>query len=195
MGVSCWRNLKKDYNRALYLNADLHELNNNHLNKGLDYLFKSIEELRLFELGESLNEAKILKNLAKLYEIKGEYQNAIDYNILSNEIYYKFGDEYKVAQLLRKIARIYLVNLENESEAIKNYEKALEIFEDHNYFKESADVRHRLGDIYVNKGIIEIALSNWEKAKRYYADLLDEVNLNLMTEKIKSLLNSNSERF
>ena len=177
----------------LYL-GKLNSLCNNY-REAEDYLLKSLEELRLFELGESLDEAKILKDLAKLYEVKGEYKNAIDYYSLSNEIYYKFGDEYKVAQLLRKIARIYLVNLENESEAIKNYEEALEIFEDQNYFKESADVLHRLGDIYVNKGIIEITLSNWEKAKRYYADLLDEVNLNLMTEKIKSLVNSNSESF
>ena len=177
----------------LYL-GKINLLSNNY-KEAEDYLLKSLEELRLYELGESLNEAKILKNLAKLYEIKGEYKNAIDYNFLSNEIYYKFGEEFKVAQLLRKIARIYLVNLKNESEAIKNYEKALEIFEDQNYFKESADLLHRLGDIYVNKGIIEIALSNWEKAKRYYADLLDEVNFNLMSEKIKSLDNSNSDSF
>ena len=43
LGVSGWRNLKKYYNRILYLDAALHELNNNHLNKGLDYLFKSIK--------------------------------------------------------------------------------------------------------------------------------------------------------
>jgi len=167
----------------------------NNYQEAEDYLFKSIEELSLFELAESLNEAKILKNLAKIYEIKGEYQKAIDYKVLSNEIYYKFGDEYNVAKSLRKIAWIYLINLENESEAIKNYEKSLEIFEDQNYFKESADILNRLGDIYVNKGIIEIALSNWEKAKRYYADLLDEVNLNLINEKINSLINSNSKSF
>ena len=177
----------------LYL-GKLNSLSNNY-KEAEDYLFKSLEEIRLFELGESLNEAKILKDLAKLYEVKGEYKNAIDYYSLSNEIYYKFGDEYKVAQLLRKMARIYLDKLENETEAIKNYEKALEIFEDQNYLKESADVLHRIGEIYVTKGIIELALSNWEKAKRYYADLLDEVNLNLITEKIKSLINSNSERF
>ncbi|TFG19746.1 MAG: tetratricopeptide repeat protein, partial [Promethearchaeota archaeon] len=187
--------VKAELKWECYLYLGKTNLLTNNYKEAEDYLFKSIEELRLFELGESLNEAKILKNLAKLYEIKGEYQNAIDYNKLSNEIYDKFGDDYKVAQLLRKIARIYLVNIENEFEAIKKYEKALEIFEDQNYFKESADVLHRLGDIYVNKGSIKIALSNWEKAKRYYADLLDEVNLNLINEKIKSLINSNSESF
>lgn len=43
LGVSGWRNLKKHYYRILYWNAAIHELNNNHSNKGLDYLFKSIK--------------------------------------------------------------------------------------------------------------------------------------------------------
>jgi len=177
----------------LYL-GKLNLLSNNY-KKAEDYLLKSLEEIRNFELEESLNQAKILRNLAKLYEIIGEYQNAIDYYSLSNEIYYKFGVDYKVAKLKRKKAWIYLDNFENESEAIKYYEEALEIFEEQNYIKECADILHRLGDIYINKGIIEIALANWKKAKRYYQDLLDEINLNLVTEKIKSLINSNSESF
>ncbi len=190
-----YQSVKAELKWECYLYLGKLNLLYNNYEEAKDYLYKSLEEIRLFELEESLHEAKILKNLAKLYEIKGEYQKAIEIYYKSQEIYYKFGDEYKVAQLLRKIAWIYLDNLKNESEAIKNYENALEIFEDQNYFKESADVLHRLGDIYVNNGIIEIALSNWERAKRYYADLLDEVNLNLITEKIKSLDNSNSERF
>lgn len=43
LGISGWRNLKKHYNRILYWNAAIYELNNNHSNKGLDYLFKSIK--------------------------------------------------------------------------------------------------------------------------------------------------------
>ncbi|MFW9899435.1 MAG: tetratricopeptide repeat protein [Candidatus Thorarchaeota archaeon] len=160
-----------------------------------DYLLKSLEAVRIFELGESLNEATILKNLAKFYNIKGEYQTAIDYYNLSNEIYYKFGNDIKVAQLKSKIAKIFLDNIGNESESIKNYEDALEIFEDQNYIKNSAQILHKLGDIYINKGIIELALSNWQKALHYYQDLLDEYNSNLIAEKIKSLGTSNSDLF
>ena len=160
-----------------------------------DYFLKSLEAVRIFELGESLNEANILKNLAKFYTIKGEYQNAIDYYNLSNEIYYKFGNDIKVSQLKLKIAQIFLDNIGNESEAINNYENALEIFEEQNYIKNSAEILHKLGDIYINKGIIELALSNWQKALNYYQDLLDEYNSNLITEKIKSLGSSNSDFF
>ncbi len=154
-----------------------------------DYLIKSLNTIRIFELGENLNEAKVLKNLAKLYEKIGENQRAIDYYTIASEVYYKFGDDIKVAYLKNNIAQIYSDKIKNESEAIIYYEMALEIFEDLNYIKESANILHKLGDIYINKGIIDLALSNWTKAKDYYQNILDEDNLNLLTEKIESLVN------
>jgi len=152
-----------------------------------DYLLKSLEAIRIFELRENLSEAKILRNLAKFYRIKGDFKNAIDYYDLSNEIYSKFGNDFDVAQLKCKKAQIYLTKIENESEAIKNYEEALEIFEDQNYIKNSAEILDKLGDIYVNKGNIALALYNFELARNYYQELQDHYNFNIITEKIKSL--------
>jgi len=156
-----------------------------------DYLLRSLNSIRTVELEESLNEAKVLKNLAKLYEKMEDNQRAIDYYIIASEVYYKFGDDIKVAFLKNKIARVYMDKIKKQSEAIKNYEEALEIFEDQHYLKESADILHKLGDIYLNKGIIELALSDWTKAKNYYQEILDDDNLYLITEKIKTLDNSN----
>ncbi|MFX1257827.1 MAG: tetratricopeptide repeat protein [Promethearchaeota archaeon] len=173
----------------LYL-GKLNLLWNNYI-EAEDYLLKSLEAIRTFKIKESLNEANILKNLAKLYEIKGKYKTAIEYYNLSGEIYYKYGEDFEVAKLKKKIAQNYLGNIKNESDAINFYLEALEIFEDLNYVKESAEILHKLGDIYVNLGIIELALSNWTKAKKIYKDLLDEYNLNLVNEKIKSLIDSN----
>ncbi|MFX1394882.1 MAG: tetratricopeptide repeat protein [Promethearchaeota archaeon] len=152
-----------------------------------DYLLKSLEAIRIFELRENLIEAKILRNIAKFYRIKGDYKNAIDFYDLSSEIYYKFGNDYKLARLKCKKAQIYLDKIENESEAIKNYEEALEIFNDLNYIKNSAEILHKLGDIYINNGNIALALYNFELARNYYQELQDHYNLNILTEKIKSL--------
>ena len=174
---------------SLYL-GKLSLLQNNN-KEAEDYLLKSLNSIRSYELGVNLNEAKVLKNLAKTYEEMGENQRAIDYYTMASEVYYKFGDDIKVASLKNEIASVYLNKLKNDSEAINNYEDALEIFEDQSYMKESADILQKLGDIYINKSIIELALSHWEKARDIYREILDEVNLNLVMEKINTLNNSN----
>jgi len=163
-------------------------LNNN--NEAEEHILKSLKAIRIFEPKETLDEAKVLKNLAKVYEKGGDNERAIEYNTMASEIYYKFGDDIKVAQLKNKIALIYSDKIMNESEAIIYYEEALEIFEDLRYMKETANILHKMGDIYINKGITELALSNWTKAKDFYQEILDDYNLNLVTEKIKTLDNS-----
>ena len=75
--------------------------------------------------------------------------------------------------------------------AIKFFEEALEIFENKNFEKQSADILHKLGDIYINKGTIDLAISNFERAKFYYREIQDEYNTNLLTEKLNSLIASN----
>lgn len=153
-----------------------------------EYLHKSLETIRIIE-EKNTNECLILEPLAHLNEFNGEYTKAIKYYKICNDIYRKFGNDVRIAELKYKIAHIYLENSKDESEAIKFYEEALEIFEDLNYSRESAEILHKLGDIYLNSEIIELALEYFEKAKEFYQEYQDEYNLNLIMSKINSLIN------
>ncbi len=153
-----------------------------------DYLLKSLEAIRSLE-DKGVKESLVLETMAEMYEIKGEYQEAINYYNLSNEIYNKFGENIKIADLKFKIALIYMDFIKIESEAIKNFEESLEIFNNLNYSKESAEILHQLGDLYLNRGIIELAIDHFERAKRIYFLMKDDYNLELIDGKIKSLIN------
>jgi len=156
-----------------------------------NYFFKSLEFLRMSEVETShVNESIVLESLANLFETRGEFKNSIDYYKLAGEIYYKFGDDFSYAELKHRIAQLYKEL--DDSESIKYFEEALEIFEELNYLKKMAELMHELGDIYANKEIIDLALSYFQKAKEYYIDLKDEYHINLLTEKINSLVDSNT---
>ncbi|MFX1308684.1 MAG: hypothetical protein ACFE8C_03230, partial [Promethearchaeota archaeon] len=101
---------------------------------------------------------------------------------------YKFGDNNKNAELKFKIGNLYLEYEENIPKAINFFEEALEIYEDLEYIKESAVILHKLGDIYLLKRVIENAISYFERARDYYQNIQDEYNVNLLDEKIKSLI-------
>lgn len=175
----------------LYL-GNLYLLWNNSI-EAEGFFLKSLEAIRTFEIGENINEGNILEKLGNLYAAKSEYEKSIEYFKLSVEIFYKFGDDIKSAELKFKMANIYSLFLHDESNAIQLFEDALEIFEELNYDKQSAEILHKLGDIYIQKGETDQAISNFEKAKEYYSELQDEYNVNLLTEKINSLTNTNSD--
>lgn len=160
----------------------------NNLESAEEYLHKSLETIRILE-EKNINECLILEPLAHLHVFNGVYSKAIKYYKKCNDIYQKFGNDVRIAELKYKIAHIYLENIKDESEAIKFYEEALEIFEDLNYSRESAEILHKLGDIYLNREIIELALEYFEKAKEFYQKYQDEYNLNLIMSKINSLIN------
>lgn len=153
-------------------------------------LLKSLEAVRIFKISEDIKEGIILENLAKLYELKGDYLKSIEYYNYSIEIYEKYGDKSKIADLKTAIAQLYLDFLDNNSEAIKYFESALEIFEALEYFKECADIFQTLGDIAIKKGEIELALVDFERAKNYYKELQDDYNENIVNEKINSISDS-----
>jgi len=160
--------------------------------EGEDYLLKSLESIRTFEIREHVKEGIILEDIANLYSLKGEDDKAIEYFKYSLEIYQKFGDKIKVAEIKFEIAKIYHNYIQIESEAINYYEEALEIFENSNYSKFSAEILTILGDIYVSNERSDLALSYFERAKNYYHILEDDYNEKLLTEKMRSLKESNS---
>ncbi len=150
---------------------------------------QSLEAVRIFEIGDNIKEGDILENLAELSLSKGDIDKSIEYYDLSCEIFYKFGDNRKNAELKFKIGKIILEFEEDTSKAINYIEEALNIYEDLEFIKECAIIYHKLGDIYLHKGITELALSNFESARNYYQKMQDDYSANLLNEKIKSLRN------
>ena len=159
------------------------------LTKAENLFLQSLEAVRIFELRDNIKEGDILENLAELYISKGDIGRAIEYYDLSCEIFYKFGDSRKNAELKFKIGKIYLEFEEDTLKAINYIEEALNIYEDLEYTKECAIIYNKLGDIYLLKGMTDIAISNFESAKDNYQNVHDEYSVNLLDEKIKSLRN------
>jgi len=188
--ISIYLKSKLEWECYFYL-GKLYMLWNNST-KAENLLHKSLEAVRIFEIGDNINEGEILENLAELYVIKGEIENALEYYNLSSEIFYKFGYDYKTADLNFKVGKIYLEFIENNVEAVNYFEEALNIYENKGYIKEAAIVLHKMGDIYLNRGLKDLALKYFDNARTHYKELHDEYNVNLIEEKIKSITNDNN---
>ncbi len=94
-----------------------------------------------------------------------------------------------------EIAKIFQNYLQNEQKAIQYYVEALEIFESLINLKNAAEIRNNLGDIYVSKEVFDLALTNFIIAKKFYAELKDEYNKNLVLGKINSLKETEPNSF
>ncbi len=154
-------------------------------------LIKSLNAIRIFSINDNIYEGNVLESLAEMYSINENDDKAIEYYNLSLEIYYKYGDRKKCAEIKFIIGSIILNSKLDKFNSIKYFEDSLEIYEDLNYIKESADILIKLGDLYISKQMPDIALLNLERAKDYYKDLQDEKIFRLIDEKIKSLKNEN----
>ncbi len=156
-------------------------------------LLKSLEAIRTFEIHENIKEGLVLENLAKLYSLKGEDKKAIDYFKIALEIYEKFGDKLKIAELKYKIGKIFHDFIQDRVKSVQYFEEALEIFENLNSMKEAAEILTLLGEIYKNNKKLELAVSCYSRAKDYYMALQDNYNTSILREKIKNVaLNDNS---
>ena len=185
--ISVYNKAKLEWECYLY-QGKIYHLRDNYT-KAENLFLRSLEAVRVFEIGDNIKEGEILENLAELYLSKGEVKQAIEYFDLSREIFYKFGDKVKNAELKFKIGKIYLEYEEDTTQTINFFEESLEIYEELEYYKESAVILQKLGDIYLNKGMIETAISYFERARNFYQKIQDEYNLELIIEKIKSLEN------
>ena len=134
----------------------------------------------------------MLEVLAELYNINENNDRAIEYYNLAFDIYYKYGDNKKCAEIKFKIGSIILDSDLDMLNSINFFEESLDIYEDLHYIKEAADILVKLGDLYITNGMLDLALSNLERARDYYKELQDENQYRLIKEKIKSLNNVNS---
>jgi len=183
--VSIFIRKQLEWECFLYLGY-LHTVWDNDL-EAEDYLLKSLEAVRTFEIQENIKEGIVLESIAKFYSLKGEDRKAIDYFSYSKDIYQKFGDKLKIAEMKYHVAKIFQEYIQNDQKAIQYYEEALEIYENLNKSKIGADIHNNLGDIYVSKQMYDLARSNFEIAKKLYAELEDEYNQAIIDGKINSL--------
>jgi len=181
-------NYKAQMEWECHLYLGQYEMHSKNYNLAEDRLLKSLEAIRTYEVTDTINQGVILEQLGKLYKEKGDFQKAIEFFTLSGEIYYKFGEDVQLAELKTQIGQIYLDHLNDDMEAIKFLEEALEIFENQNFEKQCAEILHKLGDISINKGMIDMAISNFERAKFFYIEIKDQYNTNLLNEKINSII-------
>jgi len=150
-------------------------------------LLQSLNAIRIFSISDNMYEGDVLETLAELYSLKENYTKAIEYYNLSLEIYYKYGDNEKCAEIKFKIGTLILDFEKDKSNSINYFEESLGIYEDLHYTKKAADVFLKLGDIYISMDLHEMALLNLEKAKDYYKELQDENSSRTIEEKIKAL--------
>ncbi|MFX1328228.1 MAG: tetratricopeptide repeat protein [Promethearchaeota archaeon] len=174
-----------------FLLGKIYHFQNNHTSAENLFL-QSLESIRIFEIGDSIKEGEILENLAELYISKGDIERAIEFYELTSEIFYKFGDNNKNAELKFKLGKIYLEFEEDQLQAINLFEEALTIYEDLRSIKECALIFHKLGDIYLQRGMIDSAMLNFENARKNFQELQDDYNVKLLDEKIESLKYQNN---
>jgi tetratricopeptide (TPR) repeat protein len=160
--------------------------------KAEDFLLKSLEAIRTFEIRENIKEGMILEDLAKLYTLKGDDEKALDYYNFSLEIYHKFGDKIKEAEIKFEIGKIYDNFILNKDKSLIFYEEALELFENLNENNKSAEILNIIAEYYIGIDMEELALSYFERAREHYKNLEDESNFKLLSEKINSLKKNNN---
>ncbi len=185
--VSIFIRAKLEWECFLYL-GKLHLIRKNIIDAE-NSLLQSLEAVRIFGVRDNINEGEILEELAKLYSTKRDDKRAVEYYNLAYEIYYKFGDNIKCADLKYKIAQLYSDSEKNKSLAVSYFQEALDLYEDLGYMKEAAILLHKLGDFYLHKGMIEMAITNLERSRDYYKDFQDDYHANFLEEKIKSITN------
>ena len=151
-------------------------------------LLKSLEAIRTFEIRENIKEGLVLENLANLYSLKGEDQKAIEYYNFSLEIYKKFGDKIKTAEIKYNVGKIYYDFIQDRIKSIEYLEEALEIYEDLNFTKRSAEITDFLGDIYQKSEKSDLAVSFYMRAKEYYNELQDDYNSTIIKKKLERLV-------
>lgn len=151
------------------------------------FYMKSLDALNMLTDGANINEAMVLESLSNLYEIGGNYSKALDFYGKAHDAYYRFGKDAKCAEIKHKMARIEKDFNGNETNAISYYEDAMKMYEELDYIKELSTLNHEIGDYYLNKGHLDIAIGYFKRALRYYEEMHDEYNAMLIREKINSM--------
>lgn len=155
--------LKIDDNNGLIqslINKSYILQNQNHLKEALDILFNAID---LLDKNDNVKlRAKAYNRLAIIHKKKGEYKEAIKYNIKSLDI---IEDEKEMTPVLNSIAIIYST-LENYEKALPYFERALEIEKKQNNYRKTSR-------IYQNIALVNQYMGKLDQAKEYLGKSLE----------------------
>jgi len=152
-----------------------------------DFFLKSLATIRTFEIQDHIKEGIILEDIASFHALRGEDESAIEYYGYAIDIYEKFGDKEKMAELNNKIAKIYSDYVQNKDKAIEYYQKALNLYESLDASKQAALILERLGDLSIATHDIESALDYLERAKLLLEEFEDTSEIELINKKISSI--------
>ncbi|MHA1671411.1 MAG: tetratricopeptide repeat protein [Promethearchaeota archaeon] len=152
-----------------------------------DFFLKSLSTIRTFEIQDHIKEGIVLEDIASFHALRGEDESAIEYYEFASDIYGKFGDKEKLAELSAKIGEIYNNFVQNKNKAIEYYQKALNLYENLNSSKQAAIILERLGDLSMAAQDLESALDYFERAKLHYEEIEAISEIDLITKKIDSI--------
>ncbi|MCJ7650463.1 MAG: tetratricopeptide repeat protein, partial [Candidatus Lokiarchaeota archaeon] len=152
-----------------------------------DFFLKSLSTIRTFEIQDHIKEGIVLEDIASFHALRGEDESAIEYYNYASEIYEKFGDKEKIAELSAKIGKIYNDYVQNKDKSIEYYQKSLNLYELLNSSKQSAIILERLGDLSIANRDIESAIDYFERAKLHYEEIENITKIESINKKINSI--------
>ena len=148
-----------------------------------DFLLKSLSTIRTFEIQDHIREGIVLEDIASFHALRGEDESAIEYFTYASEIYEKFGDKEKIAEISAKIGKIYEEYVQNNDKAFEYYQKSLNLYENLNSSKQAAIILERLGDLSITANDTENAIDYLERAKLLYEEIEDISKIELIKKK------------
>lgn len=182
--VSIYDKARLEWECYLYL-GKLHLMWDNDANAE-DFFLKSLSTIRTFEIQDHIKEGIVLEDIASFHALRGEDESAIEYFTYASEIYEKFGDKQKTAEISAKIGKIYEDFVQNNDKAIENYQKALNLYENLNSYKRAAIILEKLGDLSIAGNEKENAIDYLERAILNYEEIEDISEIKLIRKKIDS---------
>jgi len=161
-------NSKKDSATAnIICEIGIYYLETGNLDTAKIFFKKSISLAR--EIKDTGNIHKFLGNLGTVFIYKGDYENALKYNLQALNINLKSGSKYDLAVTYQNLGVIY-ENKGNFAKALDSYIKALKLSEEINYTRGIA-----LG--YMNVGLIYESMNNHLTATKYILKAADYATL------------------
>ncbi len=120
--------------------------------------------------------AQILNNKGVIYDVTGDYKNALLYYNNSLEINIKHGYKKGVADSYNNMGAVYYNKGEYEK-AIENYQKSLKVEEDLGNKKGIAITLYNIGEVFFDMKNFDLAQTQIEKAIIIFKQTNDQINL------------------
>ncbi len=143
------------------------------LSEALDYGFLALEKHEMMDIDHPTQLASVYNNMAHIYLEIGAQTKALEYYLLSIEMFEVAENPQNVGVLLGNIGNLYL-DIGHANKAIEYYGQALEIFGPIEYLKGMAINNNNLGEAFLLLGDFDAALTHYQKANKLYNAIDDK---------------------